>query len=127
MRTNKSLEHVRHNYETKEEVEIIMNNILRKIHLTDWKIMWEPEENPIHGKILPNNKLICIYDEAPSTALETFIHEIIEIHTYEIIQPYRKLINTLITYIQELTYQNKEKGISKLHALISTLSDLNGE
>lgn len=47
-------------------------------------------------------------------AVDTLRHEFIEyILTYELVAPYKKLVNKLITLFEEEMYERKEKIIDK--------------
>jgi len=54
----------------------------------------------------------------PTKALETFRHEFIEyLLTQDIVAPYKRLINKLISLFEEEMYDRKEKLVERLREL----------
>ena len=82
------------------------------------KVKWLPNgNNKKSGEIL--GKIIHIYEEDGDKALDTLRHEFIEyILTYELVAPYKKLVNKLISLFEEEMYDKKEKLIEKLVKII---------
>jgi len=78
------------------------------------KVQWFPNgNNKKSGEVLGTT--IYIYEENEIKALDTIKHEFIEyILTYELVVPYKKLVNKLITLFEEEMYERKEKLIDKL-------------
>jgi len=78
-----------------------------------------------HARALPNgdckksgevlDRTIYIYEEEKAKALDTLRHEFIEyVLTYELVAPYKKLVNKLISLFEEEMYDRKERLIEKL-------------
>jgi len=60
-------------------------------------------------------RTIYIYKKDGAKALDTLRHEFLEyILTYELVAPYKKLVNKLITLFEEEMYVRKEKLIEKI-------------
>jgi len=77
------------------------------------KVKWIPDVNSnLSGEV--KGSIICIYEEVEERALATLRHEFIEyILTYELVAPYKKLVNKLISLFEEEMYERKEKLIEK--------------
>ena len=75
------------------------------------KINWLLDaNNKKSGEVLGNT--IYIYETDEEKALDTLRHEFLEyILTYELVAPYKRLVNKLITLFEEEMYLKKEKLI----------------
>jgi hypothetical protein len=102
-------------YKSIKDVETFLNGIVMSLDL-DWEVKWIPSEtgSSKRGECVLEEKTIFIHDHKLEDALETLIHEIVEIHLRSIIKPYRILCNKLIEVIDELTYEKKEEKIQQL-------------
>ena len=61
-----------------------INITLISLGLGHWRVCWLPESTyPIRGRAVPEKLLIEIYDPDEEGALETLIHEVIEIKLSE--------------------------------------------
>ena len=78
------------------------------------KVKWFPNDiNKKSGEVI--GKTIYIYEEDEIKSLDTLKHEFVEyILTYELVAPYKKLVNKLISLFEEEMYDRKEKLIEKL-------------
>jgi len=101
------------------KIEKQMNQTLRNLGLTDWKAVWNPDHTRKNrGECLADMRIIMIYDEEPEAAMETLIHEFLEMKLRHVISPYREVINSLIEAIEKITYQQKESFIEDLIPLL---------
>ena len=102
-----------------EELEKRFQGILEGFGLRGWTLVWEPDETqPKRGQILPNVKTIIVYDEEPEAAIETLIHEVLEIKLRPMLKPYRTLVNSLITWADSQVYHEKERVIEDILQLV---------
>lgn len=69
-------------------------------------------------EVIGNN--LFIYAENPKEALRLVNHSFFEWMLNQHTQPYRRLINKLITLFEELQYQRKEKIIESLTNLVTS-------
>lgn len=82
------------------------------------KVIWLPNHikyskgRELRGEIIGST--IYIYDKNYEKAKETLKHEFIEYLIEQAIEPYRKLLNTLISIIEEKSYEAKEKVVKAL-------------
>ena len=82
------------------------------------KLMWMPNDGPKSGEVLETT--IRIYEENETKALDTLRHEFIEyLLTRDLVAPYKRLINKLISLFEEEMYDRKER-------LVETLRELTG-
>jgi hypothetical protein len=78
------------------------------------ELKWLPDANSRKsGEVL--GKTVYIYEEDEAKALDTLRHEFVEyVLTDELIAPYKKLVNSLITVLEEEMYERKERLIGRL-------------
>ena len=77
---------------------------------------WTPGNGSKSGEVI--GTIIRIYESDQNKALDTLRHEFIEhVLTREIIEPYERLINRLISLFGEEIYNRKEKLIERLQEL----------
>ena len=82
----------------------------------DLTLQWSPNNGPKSGEI--TGTTIRIYEEDEAKALETLRHEFIEyLLTRDLIAPYKRLINKLISLFEEEMYDRKEKLVQRLQEL----------
>jgi hypothetical protein len=80
------------------------------------KPQWMPNNDPKSGEVTGGT--IRIYEEDEATALETLRHEFIEyLLTRDLVAPYKRLINKLISLFEEEMYDRKEKLVERLQEL----------
>ena len=92
-----------------------MNKILASLGLYEWNLIWEPDHHQVNrGQIIPKTKTILISDEEASEALETLLHEALEIKMRPLLGVYRETVNHLIAIIEEIAYRQKEQLIDEL-------------
>jgi hypothetical protein len=82
------------------------------------KVKWLPNSSSNKsGEVI--GKTIYIYEENEAKTSDTLKHEFVEyILTYELIAPYKKLVNKLISLFEEEMYEQKERLIEKLLRVI---------
>jgi uncharacterized protein Smg (DUF494 family) len=77
------------------------------------KLQWMPNDGPKSGEV--TDTTIRIYEPSEAKALETLRHEFIEyLLTKDLVAPYKRLINKLISLFEEEMYDRKEKLVEKL-------------
>lgn len=97
------------------EQEARMNDLVKSLDLSGWTVLWEPDPTQhSRGQILPEAKTIIIYDEEPEAAMETLLHEALEIKLRPMLKPYRTLVNALIEWANGQVYEAKEKVIEDI-------------
>lgn len=81
--------------------------------------MWSPggsaEER---GAAYPETKIIIVYDKDRDAALETLVHEYLEVKMKGVIRPYLTTVNALLKALEKLYYAEKEKTIDDLTPLL---------
>jgi len=91
-----------------------MNRVLEKIHIP-FKAVWLPSETPNeHSKIVLEEHLVMVYDKEEAEAWRSLFHEILEYRLRSLLSPYRKIINSLIEGIEEITYSEKERILDQV-------------
>lgn len=92
---------------------------LRRLGLRDWTVVWNPggsEEE--RGSTYPDTKLIVVYDREREAALETLIHEYLEVRMTAVIRPQMATINALLKALEKIYYAEKEKAIDSITPLL---------
>jgi hypothetical protein len=78
---------------------------------------WIPRNNgPLAGEV--KGKCIFLYDEDIDTAFETLKHEFLDYAVSEVIEPYMRMTNRVITLLNERAYEQKESLIEDLMRVI---------
>jgi len=96
-RPETELDHFRHKFQMGQEL----------------KLQWMPKNGPKSGEV--TGTTIRIYE---AKALDTLRHEFIEyLLINELVAPYKRLINQLISLFEEEMYDRKEKLIERLRNL----------
>lgn len=86
-----------------------MNEILHLFGLQEWYALWEPDmEEEFKGEVFPDDMSIVISGR-PEDAVETLIHEILEIKMKSLLGAYMTTINQLMTLVEKLLYRDKER------------------
>ncbi|GAG16842.1 unnamed protein product [marine sediment metagenome] len=97
------------------EFEMKAKDALTRLGLSHWRVNWLPESLPqIRGQVIPENRLIEIFDIDEDDAWATFIHEVIEIKLRSLLRTYRILTNKLIEGYQKLADDEKDRFIEGL-------------
>ena len=81
------------------------------------KVVWSPRNSILSGEVKDSN-IIYVYEKDVGKALETLTHEFIDYAISRIIEPYKEIANTLIIFINEKAYKDKEKLVEALSKLI---------
>jgi uncharacterized protein Smg (DUF494 family) len=77
------------------------------------RLEWSPNNGPKSGEV--TGTTVRIYEEDEAKALETLRHEFIEyLLTRDLVAPYKRLINKLISLFEEEMYDRKEKLVERL-------------
>jgi hypothetical protein len=80
------------------------------------ELQWTPNDGPRSGEV--TGTTIRIYEADPTKALDTLRHEFIEyLLTQDLVAPYKRLINKLISLFEEEMYDRKEKLVETLQEL----------
>jgi len=96
-----------------------LNEALRHLGLRDWTVVWNPggsEEE--RGAAYPDTKLIVIHDKDHEDALETLIHEFLEVRLKAVIRSQMATINALLKALEKIYYAEKEETIDGLTPLL---------
>ena len=104
-------------------IEENMNNVLERLGLKGWSLVWAPEKGSKRGQVIPKERLIIIYDEDPTRAWETFQHELVELRFRKVLRPYRELCNKLIEVVENVIYIEKENFINELPDLLQAIKE----
>jgi hypothetical protein len=84
---------------------------------TDFRVVWSPKaDSKKEGEVVGNT--IFIYSLDVDGALQTLQHEFVEVIVSSAIEPYLKLVNTLLSAISEDAYKKKEKAVEMLLKLL---------
>jgi hypothetical protein len=95
------LDHLKHEFQMGQEL----------------RLEWIPNNGPKSGEV--TGTMIRIYEEDERKALGTLQHEFIEyILTQDLVAPYKRLINKLISLFEEEMYDRKEKLVERLQELV---------
>lgn len=93
--------------------------MLRSMGLEGWTAIWNPDPSQkARGKVLPDFKTILIFDENEDDALETLVHESVEIIMKPVFFQYRTMVNQLIEALEKIVYAEKERAIERLTPVI---------
>lgn len=99
----------------KMAVENEMNQALRRMGLTGWTAVWDPEPSEkTRGLILPDERVILISDENEEAAYDTLAHEYLEIRLKSMNKAKNAVINALLTALEKIFYEEKESEIDNL-------------
>jgi len=106
-----------HNEETLRSLKHELARLKSKFKLgEELKLEWMPNNGPKSGEV--EGTVIRIYEEDEAKALDTLRHEFIEyLLTRDLVAPYKRLINKLISLFEEEMYDRKEKLIERLQEL----------
>ena len=101
-----------------ERLRMELAHLKRRFQMgQELKLQWTPNTGSTSGEVIDGT--IRIYEADETNALNTLRHEFIEyILMNELVAPYKRLINKLISLFEEETYDRKEKLIGKLQQLV---------
>jgi len=101
------------------DLERELNEALRRLGLKDWTAVWVPggsaEER---GAAYPDTRVIVVHDRDREDALETLVHECLEVKMRGVIRPYLATVNALLRALEKLYYAEKEEAIDGLTPLL---------
>jgi hypothetical protein len=110
-----------HNDETNDETVRFLKHELARLKSKfklgqELKLQWTPGDGPKSGEV--TGTTIRIYEADRTKALDTLRHEFIEyLLTRDLVAPYKRLINKLISLFEEEMYDRKEKLVERLQEL----------
>jgi hypothetical protein len=104
--------------ETLQRLETELDRLKSKFQMgQELRLQWTPNDGPKSGEVV--GTAIRIYETDPTKALDTLRHEFIEyLLTRDLVAPYKRLINKLISLFEEEMYDRKEKLVQKLQELV---------
>lgn len=101
------------------ELEERMNRTLDSVGLRGWTAIWDPDHSKERrGESFPRSRTILIHDEEPDEAMETLLHEVLEVKMRPMLHPLFETVNGLIEVIQKLVYQQKEQVLDEVTPLL---------
>ena len=96
-----------------------LNDALRRLGLRDWTVVWDPgASEKERGRVYPDTRLIVIYDRDREAALETLVHEFLEVRLRAVNRPQLATINALLRALEKVYYVEKEEAIDGLTPLL---------
>jgi len=96
------------------DYETHMNEVIKIFDLKNWTVIWVPDKTQPRGQIQPETRVILIHDDKAEDALETLLHEVLEIKLRPMLKPYRDLVNSLVGWADKQVYYSKEEIINDL-------------
>ena len=102
---------------TLQRLETELDHLKHKFQMGhELRLQWTPNNGPKSGEV--TDTTIHIYEADPTKALDTLRHEFVEyILVNELVAPYKRLINKLISHFEEEMYDRKEKLVQRLQEL----------
>ena len=92
-----------------------LNDVLSQLGNSDWTVVYSPDNAAEErAEVFTDSKIIIIHDESRELALETLVHEFIEIQIQDVIRPYLVTVNSLVKAIEKIYYSEKEVAIKNL-------------
>jgi len=107
----------RHDGETLPLLKHELARLKQKFQMgQELKLLWMPNSGSKSGDV--EGTVIRIYEADGTKALDTLRHEFVEyILVNELVAPYKRLINKLISLLEEEMYDRKEKLVERLREL----------
>jgi len=104
-------------YVTLQRLETELDHLKQRFQMgKELKLQWMPNDGPKSGEV--TGTTIRIYEADSKKALDTLRHEFIEyLLTRDLVGPYKRLINKLISLFEEEMYERKEKLVERLQEL----------
>ena len=100
------------------DLEEKLSGIIKRLDLGEWQVIWEPDSTQPRGQIQLDSRIILIHNEKPEDAIETLLHEALELKLRPMLKPYRTLVNSLIEWADGQVYEAKEKTIEDILQLV---------
>lgn len=86
------------------------------------EIVWKPRtDGTLSGEV--RNQTIYVYDIEEEKAVETLRHEFLDYCVSQIVEPYKRVANSLISMINEEVYRTKEGTVEGFVKLLCTSRD----
>jgi len=96
------------------DLETKFNDLLRKLNIP-LQAVWCPDPNSKrHAEIDRENGLLLIYDVDEDSAIDSFIHEILEYRMTHLTALYRSIINYLLEMIDKWAYRKKDEILEQI-------------
>lgn len=97
-----------------QRLDAELTHLKRKFGMgQELRLEWTPNNGPKSGEV--TGETICIYEANEARALDTLRHEFIEYMLMnELVAPYKRLVNKLISLFEEDMYRRKESLVEKL-------------
>jgi hypothetical protein len=104
--------------ETLQRLETELDRLKSKFQMGhELTIQRTPTDGPKSGEV--TGTTIRIYESDKAKALDTLRHEFVEyLLTQDLVAPYKRLINKLISLFEEEMYDRKDKLVQRLEELI---------
>ncbi len=104
-----------------DSLEEELKDLLIALGVSDWTVVYSPDEHATpKGEILPEAKVVLIHDTTREEAIDTLIHEYVEIQLDAVIHPYLITINSQMKSLEKIFYARKEIAIKNLVTPIKT-------
>lgn len=102
---------------TLQRLETELVHLKQKFRMSqELRLEWAVNDGPTSGEVI--DKTIRVYETDPTKALDTLRHEFIEyLLTQDLVAPYKRLINKLISLFEEEMYDKKENLVERLQEL----------
>ena len=96
-------------------IEEELKELIIELGASDYAVVYSPDEKATEkGQLFPDAKVILIHDTTREAAIDTLIHEYVEIQLEDVIRPYLLTINTQMKALEQIFYQGKEIAIKNL-------------
>jgi hypothetical protein len=108
-----------HNDNTLQSLKLELTRLKSKFNLgRELKLQWIPNNGQKSGEVIGTT--VRIYEADQAKALDTLRHEFIEyLLIQDLVAPYKRLINKLISLFEEEMYDRKEKLVERLQELVA--------
>jgi len=95
------------------ELEESMNQLLEYLEIP-LKVIILSERKDKDAETNLEEGIIFIYSQDEEEAWRSLLHEIFELRLKTLIDPYRRLVNKLIEYVEKEIYKNKERVVNAM-------------
>jgi hypothetical protein len=101
-----------------ERLKNELKALKRKAGITDdLEVIWAPDaDRKLSGEV--KGKKIYIYEEDEEKAVNTLIHEFIDLLVSRALEPYISLVNVMIKLLNDIAYKRKEETIETIVRLL---------
>lgn len=103
-----------------ERLKNELKALKRKAGITDdLEVIWAPDaDSKLSGEV--KGKKIYIYEEDEEKAVNTLIHEFIDLLVSRALEPYISLVNVMIKLLNDIAYRRKEETIETIVRLLAS-------